>query len=431
MKSTLKGIFDVNKLKVCIVSLRSLPLFDGAYDSENVIGGAEINMYNLALFFSGMESIETKVLVDDYGQPASYRKGNIELIRYGGTKTGAKTGARTGAKTEAKRRSLPEKLFTKAATYARLFAISADAFIFTSSHPMLGVLVLLQQLARRKKVLFRLSSDLNADLSSFRSTNSKKDYLLYRFGLYHCTTIITQTEQQRRLLKNLTGLESHIIENGFFVGEPSVDENKPLLTDKVVTETQTAEIGDAAVNRRDHILWVGRCIRSKRPLLFIELARRFHGYQFVMVMPKNKAGDPAGSADRDLLEREVYSSAAQLENLKIIDYVPYNEIQGYFDNARLYVTTSDLEGFPNTFIQACAGGTPILSFRIDPDGMLEKYNLGCCCEDDMDKAQIFMEGLDDALLQEYGYTLPEYVLQHHNICKTAEKYLELIGGYTI
>jgi glycosyltransferase involved in cell wall biosynthesis len=67
--------------------------------------------------------------------------------------------------------------------------------------------------------------------------------------------------------------------------------------------------------------------------------------------------------------------AATLGNLKFHGQVPYQEIGDFFDRARLFVNTSDVEGFPNTYLQAWARGIPVVGF-FDPDGTIAREGLG-------------------------------------------------------
>ena len=68
-----------------------------------------------------------------------------------------------------------------------------------------------------------------------------------------------------------------------------------------------------------------------------------------------------------------------LTRLQNVDYrgrVSPDEAMDVIANAALLLCTSDEEGFPNTFTQAWASGTPIVTLKVDPDSIIEKMGFG-------------------------------------------------------
>jgi hypothetical protein len=60
-------------------------------------------------------------------------------------------------------------------------------------------------------------------------------------------------------------------------------------------------------------------------------------------------------------------------------------MQRWFDEATVFVNTSDYEGFPNTFVQAATGGCGILSLRVNPDGFLDRFGCGASAGGDWER----------------------------------------------
>jgi glycosyltransferase involved in cell wall biosynthesis len=173
-------------------------------------------------------------------------------------------------------------------------------------------------------------------------------------------------------------------------------------------------IGDAP---RDIILWVGRSALVKRPELFFKLARQFPQERFVIICQR---------ATGDDRYEQLIDEAGKVANLEFIERVPFSEIAGYFARAKVFVNTSDSEGFPNTFIQACSAGVPIVSLNVNPDGFLERHNCGKACGGDLAKCvDVLQYMFAENRYGELGKNARAYAEANHDITKIAAEYKKL------
>jgi len=163
-----------------------------------------------------------------------------------------------------------------------------------------------------------------------------------------------------------------------------------------------------AVQRENFVLWVSRCERGKLPERFLELAQGAPDTPFVMVCPP--------SADTALHTR-VRKAAMGIGNLRFLSFVPHAEMLELFCRARLYVNTSNSEGFPNTFVEAAMHGTPIVSLLVDPDGILALHGLGLGAEGDPMRLETFMRELleDPARWEEASEKARTFFRRRHDI----------------
>ena len=131
-------------------------------------------------------------------------------------------------------------------------------------------------------------------------------------------------------------------------------------------------------------------------------------------------------ATEDQNYKQFVEQAQKIPNLEFISSVPFPQIEQYFQRARLFVNTSSAEGFPNTFIQACACATPILSLIVNPDDFLHKYQCGVCAQGNW---EVFSEKLHWLLRPEvaaqFGANGRRYVEQNHDITKIIEQYKKI------
>jgi glycosyltransferase involved in cell wall biosynthesis len=77
----------------------------------------------------------------------------------------------------------------------------------------------------------------------------------------------------------------------------------------------------------------------------------------------------------EALFESVRAEAARLPNVQFHGHVPFAQIRALYERARILVGTSEIEGFPNTYLQAWAHGAPVVAF-LDPDRLIATHGLG-------------------------------------------------------
>ena len=358
----------VNKpIRVCFVVLKAYPLFNPKV--EKIFGGAEVDAYFLATELAKDRDFEVSFVVGDYGQePVELREG-VTVI---------------------KSIDVEKKLFLSS---PRLWSTlhKADSQIYIRKGPSLGTaLVALFCKANARVFICRTSHADECDGTYLRRHWFRGKAFLWSLG--SAKAVLTQNETDSENLLAVAGINSVVIRNGHRLEKPK-DTN------------------------RDIVLWVGRSADFKRAELFLELAKEVPQQRFVMICRE---------ATDDKSYHHLVSGAKQIENLEFIPGVPFCQVDGFFQQARVFVNTSEAEGFPNTFIQACKSATPILSLNVDPDGFVDKYGCGLCAQNEwgrfVDMLRRMLNTPDSA---EFGANGRRYFLENHNVSKIVEQYKEI------
>ena len=107
--------------------------------------------------------------------------------------------------------------------------------------------------------------------------------------------------------------------------------------------------------------------RVKRPDILLGVASELPQLSFHMV-------GGAVRSDPDYF-KQVRAQAVRTPNITFHGPLSYAETSALYGRARVFVNSSDMEGFPNTYLQAWASGTPVIAF-FDPDGLIDRHGLG-------------------------------------------------------
>lgn len=217
-----------------------------------------------------------------------------------------------------------------------------------------------------------------------------RDRWLFQYGIRHVDGIVVQNSFQRELVRRETGRDAILIPNCY------------QFPDTTWPRTERG------------VLWVSTIRHVKRPHLFLDLAQALPDHEFTMV------------GGRDLLDVALYgeieSRAALLPNLRFEGFVPYAEVHRYFDEASLFVNTSESEGFPNTFLQTWSRGKPTVSF-IDSGARMHGQPVGRIVTSFEELVATVAKLLEDrAERARLGGMANEYVRANHELDRVLDLY---------
>jgi glycosyltransferase involved in cell wall biosynthesis len=238
-----------------------------------------------------------------------------------------------------------------------LLVTRPDIIIIRGARRELFFLVIYQKIFRYKLSFFG-ASDSDFEIGKELISVSKVNVSLYRKGVKKCKYFVVQSEEQQNLLREYYNKDSMVIKNIWCKNEV-----KPDIT--VHPEKYDA-------------IWVGNFRKLKRPEYFVNLAKRNPGKKFVMI---------GGCIDFSLFD-SIKIECQKIDNIDFLGTVSFNEIMNYFSNSKLLICSSEIEGFPNTFIQAFSAGMPIIS-TFDPSKILSESKLGHIVENEDELNHMF------------------------------------------
>jgi glycosyltransferase involved in cell wall biosynthesis len=253
----------------------------------------------------------------------------------------------------------------------------------TASH-WLGPVVEIAKMAGVRTV-FSAMHDFDFRLRQSLSLHPRL-WPLYAWGLMRTDKILVQHRQQLAEI-------------------PSRWQAKVSVLPGVVTPDL---IPPAHAQRASYVAWVAMIRQHKRPDVLIEIARRLPEIRFVVCGGVTRHRSPAGYSE------QMVSAIQSVPNIEYLGHVEPEKSLQIIRNAAVFLSTSDSEGFPSTFLEAWASGTPVVSVTVDPDQLLKNKGLGLV-SGSVQQAVADISNLIDRsdLREEIGLRARDYVTSRH------------------
>ena len=364
---------------ICIVNFNIYALLDSS--SEAAMGGAELDMWVLARALK-KKGYTVRILTGDWGQDKILKKENIEIYR-----------------SFKMNRGFWNYLRAPGLLFCVLKKINADIYITTSASPEVGLIAFFAR-CYKKRFIYRTAHDIDCD-GTYIKSNGIRGWL-YKYGLERADKIVVSVRNHQLLLKvtHKTLKDISFIPLGLDTGHLA---------------------GSVAEKNKEYILWVARCEEWKQPYIFLDLATEMPLFKFVMICPMQ--GHNQGYFN------EIKNRAKSLENVTFIDFVPFKDIQPFFDKAKIFVNTSQAEGFTYTLIQSGLAATPVVYLNVDPDDVIKKNNIGFFSENNLFemRKQLSILMRDSSNWKEKSDNIQEYVVKEHSMDLLGTQWFNLIN----
>lgn len=364
--------------KICFVGIDNYPILNPLPGTSHT-GGASVQMTFLAKTFRD-SGHQVSMITKDHGQPDGEVLDRIQVWKC------FKKGA-----------GIPGVRFIHPRVTSMLHALKkADADIYYQSCAGMATGMTAWHCQRfNKKFVYRVAHDTDC-VPGKQIIRFWRDKKIYEYGLKHADLIIAQTEKQRNSLKDFYGLES--LRLNMMVGLPEASSKEDKNID---------------------ILWVNNIRPFKRPELIFELASKLPAFRFVLI-----GGPCSGQHD---YYKGIEAQANRYPNVDFLGPVPYTQVNRYFSRAKLFVNTSESEGFPNSFLQAWIRAIPVISF-FDPDALLATHGLGKASSD-IHEMTIQIDALmrNEQERRAIGEQARQFAFAHHSPGSVAQQYKSMFS----
>lgn len=322
------------KPKLCFVSPTIYSVFTKKSNIE-IVGGAEVQQ-SIIIKELDRRGYDISIITMDYGQDSLVRLGkNIKIYKACKPRQGI--------------RFVNQFYPISTSIWKLMKKIDADIYYQRAASMLTGVVAYFCK-RNNKKFIFSVAHDKDVVCEMTAKNNMLsilREKTIYKYGIINANVVICQNVYQKSMLKRNFGIDSLLIKSAYYKGK------------------------ETKINRRN-ILWVGKLVKWKRPELFVNISKALPAYRFILV--------GGAKRDIDLNKLKIYASNI---NINLEGFVPYYKIERYFNEAILFVNTSESEGFPNTFLQAWSRGIPVIS-SVDPSNVVRNNKLGFVCKSEVE-----------------------------------------------
>lgn len=285
--------------------------------------------------------------------------------------------------------------------YQKVKSYKPDVLLQVTSAMNTGVMALIGKLLNIPFV-FLVASDADTD-GTYDKILNRLEVISYEFGVRRAQLIVCQNSYQCQQFKKRFGNKNiAIISNPFHYRK----ELPPIQCHQ----------------QRKYVMWLGNFTPVKNLPFMYQLVRSLPNVKFKI------AGSSTNKTSDEILN--CLERLNSCDNVELLGNLNRDQVFFYLSKAYLLVNTSHFEGFSNTFLEALAVGTPIVSREsVDPDQIISKHGLGCAVKSYEEMGAAINTLIEDQNYDVVALRCKKYVADHHGldqICNQLANALESI-----
>ncbi len=241
------------------------------------------------------------------------------------------------------------------------------------------------------------NADADGKYAEYLPTSEQK---MYRMGLRKSRMIIAQNQYQfDHFKKDYPHKSIGLIHNPFFY-EGILPEVKPKI-------------------ERSYVAWVGNFAKVKNVPAAYAIIASLPQLQFKLAGGETNKTDHAA--------KEALRKLEKLDHVEFVGHLGRNEVIPFLSNAFALFNTSNLEGFSNTFLEALAVGTPVVTRKdLDPDHILERNGLGNIVTSNEEISHALEATINDPQFDLMSMNCRKYLEKNHSTAFIAQSLLNNI-----
>ena len=263
-----------------------------------------------------------------------------------------------------------------------IFKHKKNTFVFRSASIQTAFIALISFYLFRSKVIYMIASDMEVEPELFKKQRSKLTFVLMNH-LYKITNVLTvQSQYQMNKMRN---------------SNPNIFILSNIIPEKNIENTE-----------KKYISWVGKSLKMKKPELFLKLAQENPKEKFIMILAKNSDNDPYWL--------KLKEEATEIKNLTFLGQQEHTEVIKIYNKSKIYVITSEFEGFSNSMMEAMQAGCSILSYAVNPDQIIDRFELGLYSNKNIENLRKNLKTLilNKEITKKNGENSKKHIKQYHS-----------------